>query len=231
MIVFDRAYNHYAQFARWTKDDIYFVCRLKDSAVYQTQEVLSEQELTGDSAGVIKEERIRLEYKPVSNSKKKRGLCLRKVSCRDEQGRIYRFIANNWEISAETVAFIYKKRWGIEPIFKKLKQNFQLHYFYSETENEIKTQIGCTLIAQLLLTVLKVKTKTKETFSTVAAVIRIHLISYPDMYWLIENCSGTYSKKKIRRNKGLGVQLSLAFEMGGVSLKKMEYEKLGLETL
>jgi hypothetical protein len=85
----------------------------------------------------------------------------------------------------------------------------------SETENRIKTQIGCTLIARLPLTVLKAKTKTKEAFSTVAAVIRIHLISYPDMYWLVENCSGTYSKKKIRRNKGPGVQLSLVFEMGG----------------
>jgi hypothetical protein len=34
-----------------------------------------------------------------------------------------------------------------------LKQNFQLHYFYSETENGIKTQIWITLIAQLLLMV------------------------------------------------------------------------------
>jgi hypothetical protein len=162
MIVFDKAYNHYAQFARWTEDEIYFVCRLKDNAVYQTQEVLFGQELTGDSAGVMKEEHIHLEYKPASNSKKKRGLCLRKVTYRDEQGRIYRFITNNWEISAETVAFIYKKRWDIELVFKKLKQNFQLHYFYSETENGIKTQIWCTLIAQLLLSVLKVKTKTKK---------------------------------------------------------------------
>ena len=25
---------------------------------------------------------------------------------------------------------IYKKRWGIELLFKKMKQNFQLSYFY-----------------------------------------------------------------------------------------------------
>jgi hypothetical protein len=210
MIVFDKAYNHYAQFAQWTQDDIYFVCRLKDNAVYEVQEVLSEEGLTAGSAGVMKQEHIHLRY-PVSNSKKKCGLCLRKVTYRDEQGRIYEFITNNWGISAEMVAFIYKKRWDIELVFKKMKQNFQLHYFYSETVNGIKSQIWCTLIAQLLLTVLKVTTGTKKAFSSVAAVIRIHLISHLEIYWLIENCSRTYSKKKTRRNKGPGVQLSLAF--------------------
>ncbi|MBK8519261.1 MAG: transposase [Saprospiraceae bacterium] len=57
---------------------------------------------------------------------------------------------------------MYKLRWNIELLFKKLKQNFQLHFFYSETENGIKTQIWCTLIAQLLLLVLKVKSETKK---------------------------------------------------------------------
>lgn len=35
MIVFDRAYNHYLQFARFTQNKISFVCRLKKNAVYQ----------------------------------------------------------------------------------------------------------------------------------------------------------------------------------------------------
>ena len=60
---------------------------------------------------------------------------------RDEKGRVYEFITNNFEIKREEVAYIYKLRWNIELLFKKLKQNFQLHFFYSETENGIKTQI------------------------------------------------------------------------------------------
>ena len=46
MIVFDKAYNHYLQFALWTREGINFVCRLKDNAVYEVQEVLFEKELT-----------------------------------------------------------------------------------------------------------------------------------------------------------------------------------------
>jgi hypothetical protein len=70
-------------------------------------------------------------------------------------------------------------------LFKKMKQNFQLHYFYGETENAIRTQVWCTLIAQLLLTVLQQKAKVKKAFSTVATMVRIHLVSMLDVYELL----------------------------------------------
>ncbi len=206
MIVFDKAYNHYLQFAHWTKEGVNFVCRLKDNAIYETQEVLLENMLTNKPSGVIKVEHIHLKYK---ENNQNTPLCLRKVTYRDEKGRTYQFITNNFGISAEEVAFIYKNRWNIELIFKKLKQNFQLHYFYSETENGIKTQIWCTLIAHLLLTVLKVISKTKKSFSTIAALIRIYLISHLEVFWVVENCRRTYVKKKKTKNKSPVVQLSI----------------------
>jgi len=206
MIVFDKAYNHYLQFARWTHQGVNFVCRLKDNAVYNVQEVLFEKELTENEYGVMREEHIHLKYK---ENKKIKTLCLRKVTYKDEKGRIYQFITNNFEITNEEVAFLYKKRWGIELVFKKMKQNFQLHFFYSETENGIKTQIWCTLIAHLLLTVLKIKTKTSKAFSTVAVLVRIHLISHLDLFWMIDNCKRTYRKSVNRKNKSPGIQLSI----------------------
>ena len=106
------------------------------------------------------------------------------------------------------MALIYKIRWQIELLFKKLKQNFQLHYFYSETENGIKSQIWITLIAQLLLMVLKTKSKTKKAFSTVAALVRIHLISNLDVFWVIENSRRTYTKRP-KRTKPPNLQLEL----------------------
>lgn len=206
MIVFDKAYNHYLQFANWTREGVNFVCRLKDNAVYAVQEVSFEKELTDNEYGVMKEEHIHLKYK---QNKQSKTLCLRKVTYKDEKGRVYQFITNNFEITSEEVAFLYKKRWGIELVFKKMKQNFQLHFFYSETENGIKTQIWCTLIAHLLLTILKIKTKTSKAFSTVAVLVRIHLISHLDLFWLIENCKRTYVKTLNRKNKSMGIQLSI----------------------
>lgn len=205
MIVFDRAYNHYLQFAQWTERKINFVCRLKKNAVYQVIEVLFEQQLEKDQQGVLKEEHIHMVYKENGQNK---TLCLRKVTYRDDKKRIYEFITNNFEITKEEVCFLYKLRWNIELLFKKLKQNFQLHYFYSETENGIKTQIWCTLIAQLLLQVLRVKSESKKAFSTIAALIRIHLISHLEVFWMVQNCRRTYAKQK-KRNKPPSIQTSM----------------------
>lgn len=206
MIVFDRAYNHYLQFAQWTQQQINFVCRLKSNAVYEVVGEIFSQELPNDKTpGVSKEEHIHLKYK---EGKTEKTLCLRKVTYRDEKGRIYEFITNNFEISNLEVAYLYKLRWNIELLFKKLKQNFQLHYFYSETENGIKTQIWCTLIAQLLLMVLRLKSESKKAFSTIAALIRIHLISNLEIFWMVENSRRTYIRQK-PRNKSPCIQISL----------------------
>jgi hypothetical protein len=196
MIVFDRAYNHYLQFAKFTQKQINFVCRLKKNAVYEVVQELFCQTQTDTGFGVLKEEHIHLKY---TDEKQEKNLCLRKVTYRDNKGRIYEFITNNFEISNDEVALVYKIRWQIELLFKKLKQNFQLHYFYSETENGIKTQIWITLIAQLLLMALKTKSETKKAFSTVAALIRIHLISNLDVFWVIENSRRTYTKRQKRK--------------------------------
>ena len=152
MLVFDRAYNYYQQFGEWTAKNIYFVTRQKTNAVYEVLETISEMVLPKKQAGVLKEEVIQ-----ISNKIKKvvETLKLRRVCYQDEKGRKYVFICNNMIITAEEIALIYKKRWGIELLFKKMKQNFQLHYFYGENENAIRTQVWCTLIAQLLLTVLQ----------------------------------------------------------------------------
>jgi hypothetical protein len=206
MIVFDKAYNHYLQFAKWTQEGISFVCRLKDNAVYEVQEVLFEKTLTDKEHGVMKVEHIHMKYK---EKKVRKTLCLRKVTYKDEKQRVYEFITNDFTISVEEVAFLYKKRWNIELLFKKLKQNFQLQYFYSETENGIKTQVWCTLIAYLLLQVLRILSKTKKAFSTVAALVRIFLISHLDVIWMISNCRRTYVKKKKNIHKPPGIQLSL----------------------
>jgi hypothetical protein len=111
MIVFDKAYDHYLQFAKWTEEGVYFVCRLKDNAVYEVQgDPVFEQTLSDKEYGVFKEEHIHLKY---TEDKKEKILCLCKVTYKDEKGRIYNFITINWDISNEEVA-LNKCRWTIE---------------------------------------------------------------------------------------------------------------------
>lgn len=201
MLVFDRAYNHYHQFAQWTQDHIYFVTRMKSNAVYQVHQIKENHYRQKGQAMVLSDEIIELEYHPEdSNGKKnmnqKQQLVLRKVTYQDEKNRYFQFLTNNFEISSQEVAFLYKKRWAIELLFKKMKQNFQLHYFYGENENAIYTQVWCTLIAQLLLTVIQKMAGVKKAFSVVASLVRIHLISMLDVFELLRSKKRTYKISK-----------------------------------
>ena len=222
MLVFDKAYNYYLQFAKWTAMGVNFVCRLRDNAKYEVQGApLFEKKLEKEEFGVYKVEHIHINYsetveinkegkKKTKKVKQKKRLCLRLVFYKDEQGRKYKFITNNWEITDEEVALIYKCRWSIETTFKNLKQNFQLTYFYSDTENGIKTQVWCTLIAYLLLQVIQTSTESQKALSTVAALLRMHLISHLDLKWVVTQGRSWYPKRSKGRNKSpTTAQLSL----------------------
>jgi hypothetical protein len=213
MVVFDRAYNYYHQFALWSQKSVFFVTRIKKNAVYKVIEVLREHQKEKGRAMVLGEEIIEIEYCPEDKNgkkqtKNKQTLKLKKVCYQDEQNRYFEFITNSMESTAEEVAFLYKKRWGIELLFKKMKQNFQLHYFYGENENAIRTQVWCTLIAQLLLTVIQKMANTKKAFSIVATLIRIHLISLLDVFELLRSTKREYLKSRWGPN--LEGQLSLS---------------------
>lgn len=213
MLVFDKAYNYYNQFATWTQNQVYFVTRLKKNASYVVIDVIRKQNRKKGEAIVLSDEIIELEYHPEDEKGKKilkitNKLRLRKVCYQDEDNRYFEFLTNTFEITAEEVAFLYKKRWGIELLFKKMKQNFQLHYFYGENQNAIYTQVWCTLIAQLLLTVIQKIAQTKKAFSIVATLIRIHLISMLNVFELLRSTKRGYSQ----RNTGPPIsQISLNF--------------------
>ena len=201
MVVFDRAYNYYHQFAIWTSKLVFFVTRLKKNAVYTVIETLLEHKKEKGKAMVLREEIIEIEYFPEDRNGKrqtkiKATIRLKKVCYQDEKNRYYEFLTNSMDSTAEEVAFLYKKRWGIEILFKKMKQNFQLHYFYGENENAIRTQVWCTLIAQLLMTVIQKIAQTKKAFSVVASLVRIHLISMLDVFDLLRSTNREYLRKR-----------------------------------
>lgn len=59
----------------------------------------------------------------------------------------------------------------------------------------------CTLIAQLLMTVIQKIAQTREAFSVVASLIRIHLISMLDMVELLR-CTGRAYKIEVGKPPG-----------------------------
>ena len=74
-------------------------------------------------------------------------------------------LTNNFELDVKDLEEIYKRRWAIESLYKQLKQNFPLHFFYGDSVNAIQIQTWVVLIANLLCTVISRMIKRHVSFS------------------------------------------------------------------
>jgi IS4 transposase len=111
-----------------------------------------------------------------------------------ENERLFEFITNNFEIAAEKVALIYKKRWQIEPLFKQLKQNFPLKYFLGDNQNAIGIQIWVSMLANLLLMLARSRVKRPWAFSNMVSLVRQHLMSYINLYAFLEDPESSWQE-------------------------------------
>ena len=110
--------------------------RKKANALY---DILETREVEQGS-DIVKDQIIILKYKELKLS---RTVKLRLVTFRDPiKGEVLEFLTNLMDVSAKTIAQLYKNRWVIEVLFKQLKQNFELKYFLSDSEMESSLKYG-----------------------------------------------------------------------------------------
>lgn len=191
-LVFDKAYTVYHQFAKWSDQKIWFVTRMKDNADFHVTKVLLDKTKRKQAKGVLKEQYITVAVK--QNGIVVQRLKLRRILFKTDEGKEYVFVSNNFTLPASQVATIYKNRWMIELLFKQIKQNFPLRYFWGESPNAIKMQVYCVLIAQLLMVVLRKKAATKKSFANMITVIRLHLMSYVGLLEFIKDTYKAWRK-------------------------------------
>lgn len=188
--VFDKGYNDYKAFKKFSENKTGFVTRIKDNAVYQTIQINEIEDHI--HSGVLEDEMIEITVKENNIESK---LNLRKVRFYDRVlKREFEFLTNLFEMRADLVAAIYKLRWQIELLFKQLKQNFPLKYFLGDNENAIKIQIYCALIANLLMTVIQKTLKKSWAFSNLVSFCKIHLFNYIHLLLFLENPDKDWQK-------------------------------------
>jgi hypothetical protein len=82
----------------------------------------------------------------------------------------------------------------IELLFKQIKQNFPLRYFWGESVNAINTQVYCVLIAQLLMVVVRKQSFTIKSFANMITLIRLHLMNYVNLLEFIKDTYKAWRK-------------------------------------
>lgn len=181
-IVMDRGYRDYQQYNKWTENQVRWITRMHPNSYF---EKLQRFDITAEQrqAGVKKDVKIKLGAPPKKISK----VDCRLITYTAPNGKRFEFITNDFDSDPQVIAQLYKKRWRIELLFKRLKQNMPLKYFLGDNQNAIRIQVWCALIADLLLQMLKSQVKRKWSFSNIVSLIRLHLFNYLDLYSFLEN--------------------------------------------
>ena len=204
ILAMDRAYVDYEKFEELSRRGVIYVTKMKKSLKYQIRSDIMYQTPNG-----LME--VRIQNVTFSKQVKDGVIChkIRIITYADEKmHKLISLLTNDMDSDPNEIIAIYRQRWEIELLFKQIKQNFRLKYFYGESANAIKIQIWVTLIANLLLMVLQKRLTRSWSFSGLATLVRIVLMYYVDFYSLFNNPEKDWENMKVL-DENLPPQLAL----------------------
>lgn len=148
--IFDRAYMATEHLFQIEMSEAYFVVREKSKILYK---VLEDKHCSNPDTGVMADQIIVFTG---NKTKKQYPRELRRVVFYDsENNRTLVFYSNNFKVSAEQIALLYKYRWRVELFFKWMKQHLRIKEFYGTSENAVQIQIYAALTAYCLVAIVE----------------------------------------------------------------------------
>jgi hypothetical protein len=171
--VMDRGYAKYSLLQEILDVKSSFVCRIRDNAVFQEiqNNPLSEK---AQSEGVLFDKIVTLGDKitltPIRliavkcNPNTKRHHTVRGGP---EQGDQLWIATDRFDLDAETIATIYKRRWTIEIFFRFFKHVLGCRHLLSHCENGIEMQVYAAIIACMLISLWTGRKPTLRTYEMI----------------------------------------------------------------
>jgi hypothetical protein len=174
--VLDRGYAKYRLFQEILKAQSSLVCRICDNAVWQEiqDHPVSEK---ARCAGVVLDKTVRLGGNPATTLQT--PLRLIAVQCTPNmkryctvrggpaQGELLWIATDRFDLDAETIATIYKRRWTIEIFFRFFKHVLGCRHLLSQSRNGIELQMYAAMIACMLISLWTGKKPTLRTYEMI----------------------------------------------------------------
>lgn len=168
--IFDRAYVDYERLFRITKAKAYFVVRAKSNVKFQRMYSQKVDKATGiqyDQIGKIEGFYTSKDYPEK----------IRKVKFFDnENKKALVFLTNNFELSAQDIALLYKQRWQVELFFKWIKQHLKVKTFWGTTENAVRIQINVAIITYCLISIIAKDLKINRSIYEILQILSASLL-------------------------------------------------------
>jgi hypothetical protein len=179
--IFDRGYVDYTRLHKITKHSAYFVIRAKSNLKFDRMYSKKVDKTTGvecDQIGKLTGFYVSKQYPDK----------LRRVKFYDtETKRTFVFLTNNFELSAEQIALLYKNRWQVELFFKWIKQHLKIKCFWGTSENAVRIQIYTAIIAYCLVAIVGYDLKIDRSTYEILQVLGISLLDKTPVNELFTN--------------------------------------------
>ena len=168
--IFDRAYVDYERLFRITKANAYFVVRAKSNMKFKRMYSNKVDKSTGiryDQTGKIEGFYTSKDY-PEN---------IRKVKFFDsENKKNLIFLTNNFELSAQDIALLYKQRWQVELFFKWIKKHLKVKTFWGISENAVRIQINVAIISYCLVSIIAKDLKINRSIYEILQILSASLL-------------------------------------------------------
>ena len=168
--IFDRGYVDYTRLYKINQHFAFFVVRAKSNLKFNRMYSKKHNKSTGircDQIGKLSGFYVSKQYPDK----------LRKIKFYDQEtDRTFVFLTNNFELSAEEVAFLYKNRWKVELFFKWIKQHLKIKAFWGTSENAVRIQIYSAIIAYCLVDIVGINLKIERSTYEILQVLGISLL-------------------------------------------------------
>ena len=86
------------------------------------------------------------------------------------------FLANNFRLSALTIADLYRCRWQVELFFRWIKQHLRIKAFYGTSENAVKTQIWIAISIYVLVAIVKKRLNLDRSLYSILQILSLSLL-------------------------------------------------------
>lgn len=179
--ILDRGYVDFERLNKITQHSAYFVVRAKSNLKFTRMYSRKNDKLSG-----VKSDQIgKLSGFYVSKQYPNK---LRKIKFYDQETeRTFIFLTNNFELTAEEIAFLYKNRWQVELFFKWIKQHLKIKAFWGTSENAVRIQVYSAIIAYCLVAIVGTNLKIDRSTYEILQVLGVSLLDKAPVKELLTN--------------------------------------------
>ena len=197
--IFDRGYVDFTRLFKITQLESFFVIRSKKNLKFEVETYHSVDE----SKGVLSDQTV---FLTGLNTSKHYPEKLRRVAFYDKElNRTLIFICNNFELTAEQIAMLYKNRWQIELFFKWIKQHLKIKAFWGTSENAVRIQIYSAIIAYSMVAIAGQNLQIDRSTYEILQILGISLLDKAPVVELFSNID----VKDVKERNGNQLSLSL----------------------